>query len=111
MQLGPVIFSRDAEAYGLGRSFLERLFGCEYYNNDDENYVTKLVRNYQCRPVILYLSAKLFYKGELIACKDEISSPMNLRALLPNKEFFVLFKGIQGCEREGSNPYCLIGLR
>lgn len=30
---------------------------------------------------------------------------MNLRALLPNKEFFVLFKGIQGCdEREGSNP-------
>lgn len=105
MQLGPVIFSRDAEAYGLGRSFLERLFGCEYYNNDDENYVTKLVRNYQCRPEILYLSSKLFYKGELIACKDEISSPMNLRALLPTKEFFVLFKGIQGCdEREGSNP-------
>ncbi|KAK9288065.1 hypothetical protein L1049_016511 [Liquidambar formosana] len=104
-QLGPVIYSRDAEAYGLGKSYLERLFECEFYWNGDENYVTKLVRNYRCHSEILYLPSKLFYEGELIACKDDTSSSMTWGNLLPNKKFPVLFIGVQGCdEREGSNP-------
>ncbi|XP_057958127.1 probable RNA helicase SDE3 [Malania oleifera] len=103
-QLGPVICSKEAEAYGLGKSYLERLFEYEFYNKKDENYVTKLVRNYRCHPEILSLPSKLFYEGELIACKDNsISSAFS--DLLPNRKFPILFIGIQGCdEREGSNP-------
>lgn len=106
MQLGPVVFSRDAEALGLGTSYLERLFECEFYQNEDENYVTKLVRNYRCHPAILDLPSKLFYKGELMACKEDDSSCIDLSFdFIPNKEFPVLFFGIQGCdEREGNNP-------
>ncbi|OMO98913.1 putative RNA helicase SDE3 [Corchorus olitorius] len=105
-QLGPVIFSKDAEAFGLGKSYLERLFESESYYNEDDNFVTKLVRNYRCHPAILDLPSRLFYKGELIACKEDnslsITSQVNF---FPNKEFPVLFFGIQGCdEREGNNP-------
>ncbi|THF99592.1 hypothetical protein TEA_023853 [Camellia sinensis var. sinensis] len=42
MQLGPVIHSKDAETYGLGKSYLSRLFECELYDPGNENYVTKL---------------------------------------------------------------------
>jgi helicase MOV-10 len=108
MQLGPVIFSRDAESYGLGKSYLERLFECESYDSGDENYVTKLIRNYRCHPEILHLPSTLFYEGELIACKesnDDSTSLMTLTNLLPGKNFPVLFFGIQGCdEREANNP-------
>ncbi|GAV89955.1 AAA_11 domain-containing protein/AAA_12 domain-containing protein [Cephalotus follicularis] len=105
MQLGPVIHSREAENYGLGLSYLERLFEFESYCCQDENYVTKLVRNYRCHPEILYLPSMLFYEGELIACKDDTCSVMNSVSFLPNREFPVLFYGTQGCdEREGSNP-------
>ncbi|RWW83434.1 hypothetical protein BHE74_00008050 [Ensete ventricosum] len=105
MQLGPVIYSRKAENYGLGKSYLERLFECDYYGSSDENYVTKLVRNYRCHPAILDLPSKLFYKGELIACKEDTRSSIYEYVDLPNKAFPVLFVGIQGCdEREGNNP-------
>lgn len=108
MQLGPVIYSRDAEAYGLGKSYLERLFECESYSNGDENYVTKLVRNYRCHPDILNLPSDLFYEGELIASKestDDTTSLLSMVNLLPGRNFPVLFFGIQGCdEREGNNP-------
>ncbi|KAJ4956500.1 hypothetical protein NE237_013283 [Protea cynaroides] len=106
MQLGPIVFSREAETYGLGKSYLERLFECEVYYREDENFVTKLVRNYRCHPSILELPSKLFYKGELIACKEETyASICSWEDLLPNKEFPVMFIGVQGCdEREGNNP-------
>lgn len=108
MQLGPVVYSKEAEIYGLGKSYLERLFECEYYSTGDENYVIKLLRNYRCHPDILHLPSTLFYGGELIACKDENSLLMDtadILKVLPNKEFPVLFFGIQGCdEREGNNP-------
>ncbi|KAF5738652.1 RNA helicase SDE3 family protein [Tripterygium wilfordii] len=105
MQLGPVVFSRHAETYGLGKSYLERLFECEPYSSEDENYITKLVRNYRSHPTILDLPSKLFYQGHLMACKDDTSSFMTSVNFLPNKEFPVLFFGIQGCdEREGNNP-------
>ncbi|XVF28804.1 hypothetical protein REPUB_Repub15cG0063300 [Reevesia pubescens] len=104
-QLGPVIYSREAESFGLGKSYLERLFECEFYSKGDENYVTKLVRNYRCEPEILYLPSLLFYNGELIPCKDDTGSFLNSVMFLPNKKFPVFFFGIQGCdEREGSNP-------
>ncbi|XVE62877.1 hypothetical protein DITRI_Ditri06bG0155000 [Diplodiscus trichospermus] len=105
-QLGPVVFSKDAEALGLGKSYLERLFECESYYNEDDNFVTKLVRNYRCHPAILDLPSRLFYKGELIACKEDNSSSITSKVdFFPNKEFPVLFFGIQGCdEREGNNP-------
>ncbi|KAI3958755.1 hypothetical protein MKX01_017755 [Papaver californicum] len=106
MQLGPVIYSKNAEMHGLGKSYLERLFKCISYNNEDENFVTKLVRNYRCHPSILELPSNLFYKGELVACKEEKCSFTDAwKSLLPNKEFPVLFAGVQGCnEREGNNP-------
>ncbi|GAB2294816.1 Probable RNA helicase sde3 [Dionaea muscipula] len=106
LQLGPVIFSRDAEMHGLGKSYLERLYECEFYLQGDESYVTMLVRNYRCHPEILSLPSRLFYKAQLIACQEvDTSSPRAWEILLPNKEFPLLFYGIQGCdEREGSNP-------
>lgn len=105
MQLGPVIYSKEADSYGLGKSYLERLFEFESYHNGDENYVTKLVRNYRCHPEILHLPSILFYKGELIPCKEETDSLVNSVSFLPNKQFPVLFFGIRGCdEREGNNP-------
>lgn len=108
MQLGPVIYSKEAEIYGLSKSYLERLFECEYYCTGDENYVIKLLRNYRCHPDILHLPSTLFYGGELIACKDEksfLTDSADILEVLPSKEFPVLFFGIQGCdEREGNNP-------
>ncbi|CAK9160682.1 unnamed protein product [Ilex paraguariensis] len=106
MQLGPVIFSRDAEIYGLGKSYLERLFECKFYGVKNENYVTKLVRNYRCHPAILYLPSQLFYRGELISCKDDDTwSSITWVEILPNKQFPVFFFGVQGFdEREGGNP-------
>ncbi|KAJ4843442.1 putative RNA helicase sde3 [Turnera subulata] len=108
MQLGPVIYSREAETYGLGKSYLQRLSESEFYCDGDENYVTKLKRNYRCHPDILHLPSNLFYKGELIACKDSTDDSTSLLSLvnfIPGKNFPVLFFGIQGCdEREGNNP-------
>ncbi|ESQ36377.1 hypothetical protein EUTSA_v10006684mg [Eutrema salsugineum] len=104
-QLGPVIYSRDAESLGLGKSYLERLFECDYYCEGDENYVTKLVKNYRCHPEILDLPSKLFYDGELVASKENTDSVLASLNFLPNKEFPMVFYGIQGCdEREGNNP-------
>ncbi|XP_050240644.1 probable RNA helicase SDE3 isoform X2 [Quercus robur] len=105
MQLGPVIYSKEAETYGLGKSYLERLSESDIYYNGEENYVIKLVRNYRCHPEILYLPSMLFYNSELIACKDDESAFLDGVNLLPNRDFPVLFFGIQGCdEREGNNP-------
>ncbi|CAL5397419.1 unnamed protein product [Camellia sinensis] len=105
MQLGPVVYSKDAKVFGLGKSYLERLFECEYYHNRDESFITKLVRNYRCHPAILHVPSKLFYRQKLLACKEDTSSLKSWLSLLPNKEFPVLFIGIQGCdEREGNDP-------
>ncbi|XP_062084560.1 probable RNA helicase SDE3 [Humulus lupulus] len=105
-QLGPVVYSQDAAAFGLGKSYLERLFDCKHYCDEDESFVIKLVRNYRCHPTILDLPSKLFYNDELLPCKEDNSSSKYSQVdFLPNKEFPVLFVGIQGCdEREGNNP-------
>ncbi|VFQ78197.1 unnamed protein product [Cuscuta campestris] len=105
LQLGPIVFSKDAEKYGLGTSFMERLFETSsvYVNS---NYITRLVRNYRCHEAILKLPSEMFYNGELIACKeDDKKTSWNLDDLLPNPEFPLLFIGVQGYdEREGNNP-------
>lgn len=107
-QLGPVIHSKDADTLGLGRSYLERLFECDLYRDEVEGFVTKLVRNYRCHQAILDLPSKLFYNGELLACKEEdcdLQQRIIGMGLLPSRGFPVLFWGIQGCdEREGNNP-------
>ncbi|KAK4485283.1 hypothetical protein RD792_007916 [Penstemon davidsonii] len=64
LQLGPVVFCKDAEINGLGTSYLERL--CELYANGNKNVMTKLIRNYRTHPAILYLPSHLFYNGVLI---------------------------------------------
>ncbi|KAI3752033.1 hypothetical protein L2E82_23135 [Cichorium intybus] len=106
VQLGPVIFSKDAESYGLGRSYMERLCESKFYKNGNPNYVTKLVRNYRCHPKILSLPSELFYKSELISYKEaDTLYPLNWKDFLPKAEFPVVFKGVQGVdEREGNNP-------
>ncbi|KAL3828774.1 hypothetical protein ACJIZ3_017576 [Penstemon smallii] len=106
MQLGPVVFCKDAEINGLGTSYLERLFECELYANGKENFMTKLIRNYRTHPAILYLPSQLFYDGLLMPCKEENSGfTTSMDDLLPDKEFPLIFVGIQGCdEREGCNP-------
>lgn len=103
-QLGPVVFSKDAENFGLGMSFLMRLFECDAYRDERDGFVTKLVRNYRSHPAILSLPSNLFYNSELLACKGDSDSSISFE-LLHNKDFPVLFIGIQGCdEREGNNP-------
>ncbi|KAG8096036.1 hypothetical protein GUJ93_ZPchr0013g37662 [Zizania palustris] len=106
MQLGPVVYCKQAEKDGLEKSYLQRLlFEYEQYSTRDPNYVTKLVRNYRCHPTIMELPSDLFYEGELIACKGNDVSPIFDCINLPNKSFPVLFVGIQGCdEKEGNNP-------
>ncbi|KNA22582.1 hypothetical protein SOVF_032830 [Spinacia oleracea] len=104
MQLGPVIFSQDAKKHGLGKSYLERLFECDLYSEGDEGYVTTLRRNYRSHSEILCLPSELFYNGELMACYKPMNST-SWEDLLPNKEFPILFTGIQAYdEREGDNP-------
>ncbi|KAH9618772.1 hypothetical protein KSS87_008059 [Heliosperma pusillum] len=103
-QLGPVIFSPDAKNHGLAKSYLERLFECELYSEGDEGYVTTLQRNYRSHPDILQLPSELFYNGQLIACHESLES-LPWADLLPNKEFPILFNGVQAYdEREGDNP-------
>ncbi|CAN6290597.1 unnamed protein product [Urochloa humidicola] len=105
MQLGPVVYCKQADKDGLGISYLQRLlFDFEQYQRGNPNYVTKLVKNYRCHPAILELPSELFYGGELIASKEDEESAYDCIGL-PNKSFPVLFVGIQGCdEREGTNP-------
>lgn len=105
-QLGPVVFSKEAEELGLGTSYLERLFESDLYLKGDTSFMTKLVRNYRTHKAILRLPSELFYDGELIPCKEvNKDSSTSWEGIIPDKDFPLLFIGIQGCdEREGSNP-------
>ncbi|KAJ4840716.1 hypothetical protein Tsubulata_023462, partial [Turnera subulata] len=73
-QLGPVVYSKEAEAFGLGKSYLERLFESKVYSNGEKGFLTKLVKNYRGHPAILDLPSKLFYNAEPLACKEDTSS-------------------------------------
>lgn len=113
-QLGPLIRSPIALKYGLDKSYLERLSTLTTYLPASANgrslvynnsLVTKLVRNYRSHPAILDLPSRLFYDGELIACANESRNSLVEWDELPNKQFPILFIGIEGRdEREGTSP-------
>ncbi|XP_054426454.1 LOW QUALITY PROTEIN: RNA helicase Mov10l1 [Pteronotus mesoamericanus] len=116
MQLGPVIKSRLAMAYGLNVSLLERLMARPVYLRDENAFgacgaynpllVTKLVKNYRSHAALLALPSRLFYHKELEVCAD----PKVVAALLgweklPRKGFPLIFHGVRGSEaREGRSP-------
>ncbi|KAM4574007.1 RNA helicase Mov10l1-like [Odontesthes bonariensis] len=109
-QLGPIVKSKLATAYGLGVSLLERLMANPLYCKHDWGYnsklVTKLIYNYRSHEALLTLPSKLFYQGELCfkAQKSVVESLCQWKTL-PKKGFPLLFHGVRGTEmREGKNP-------
>lgn len=107
-QLGPVIASHLARAFGLGRSFLERLMdnGGIYARPYNAVYITKLVRNYRSHPAILELPSSLFYDSELVNAADRGSTHSFVGwPELPNKQVPMIFEGLVGEEtQEGDSP-------
>ncbi|KAM5250575.1 RNA helicase Mov10l1 [Hipposideros larvatus] len=116
MQLGPVIKSRLALAYGLNVSMLERLMSRPVYLRDEDAFgacgaynpllVTKLVKNYRSHAALLALPSRLFYHRELEVCADpEVTTSLLGWEKLPKKSFPLLFHGVRGSEaREGRSP-------
>ncbi|XP_029420225.1 RNA helicase Mov10l1 isoform X1 [Nannospalax galili] len=116
MQLGPVIKSRLAMAYGLNVSMLERLMSRPAYLRDENAFgacgaynpllVTKLVKNYRSHSALLALPSRLFYHRELEVCADPrvVTSLLGWEKL-PKKGFPLIFHGVRGDEaREGRSP-------
>ncbi|XP_051916639.1 RNA helicase Mov10l1 [Hippocampus zosterae] len=109
-QLGPIVKSKTASAFGLGLSLLERLMANPLYAKQEWGYnpnlVTKLIYNYRSHEALLTLPSKLFYHGELCAraSKAVVDSLCQWKTL-PKKGFPLLFHGLRGKEmREGNNP-------
>ncbi|KAL3838921.1 hypothetical protein ACJIZ3_023512 [Penstemon smallii] len=104
MQLGPVVFCKDAEIGGLGTSYMERLLESELYANGNKIDMSKLIRNYRTHPAILYLTSRLFYDWGLMTCKEEnLGFTTSMDDLLPNKEFHLLFVGMLDLEEQESS--------
>nr|XP_034373022.1 RNA helicase Mov10l1 [Arvicanthis niloticus] len=116
MQLGPVIKSRLAMAYGLNVSMLERLMSRPAYLRDENAFgacgaynpllVTKLVKNYRSHSALLALPSRLFYHRELEVCADpKVVTSLLGWEKLPRKGFPLIFHGVRGNEaREGRSP-------
>ncbi|XP_073937892.1 RNA helicase Mov10l1 [Castor canadensis] len=116
MQLGPVIKSRLAMAYGLNVSMLERLMSRPAYLRDENAFgacgaynpllVTKLVKNYRSHSALLALPSRLFYHKELEVCADpKVVTSLLGWEKLPKKGFPLIFHGVRGNEaREGRSP-------
>ncbi|XP_006157650.1 RNA helicase Mov10l1 isoform X1 [Tupaia chinensis] len=116
MQLGPVIKSRLALAYGLNVSMLERLMSRPAYLRDENAFgacgaynpllVTKLVKNYRSHSALLALPSRLFYHRELQVCADpKVVTSLLGWAKLPRRDFPLIFHGVRGSEaREGRSP-------
>ncbi|XP_061891869.1 RNA helicase Mov10l1 isoform X2 [Entelurus aequoreus] len=109
-QLGPIVKSKVAAAFGLGVSMLERLMANPLYARQEWGYnpklVTKLIYNYRSHEALLTMPSKLFYHGELCvkAPKAVVDSLCKWKTL-PKKGFPLLFHGVRGKEmREGNNP-------
>ncbi|KAJ3047080.1 hypothetical protein HK097_000254 [Rhizophlyctis rosea] len=130
-QLGPIIRSRVAKAWGLDKSYLERITDLPVYSTTTSpslsstaatpqtdtatqssssfkhpHLITKLVANYRSHPAIIDLPNRLFYGGDLLARADQ-----NMRESLcqwqelPKKGFPILFHHVEGKdEREGDSP-------
>uniref|UniRef100_A0A6Q2YGL2 RNA helicase n=1 Tax=Esox lucius TaxID=8010 RepID=A0A6Q2YGL2_ESOLU len=109
-QLGPVVKSKLAQAFGLGVSLLERLMANPLYSKNGGEYnpllVTKLVYNYRSHEALLSLPSRLFYGGELcVRAQRAIVDSLCHWSRLPTKGFPLIFHGVRGTEmREGNNP-------
>ncbi|CAB3371372.1 Hypothetical predicted protein [Cloeon dipterum] len=108
MQLGPIIQSPMANAFGLGDSLLVRLMETELYRKDmtgyNANVLTKLTYNYRSHPHILKVPNELFYDGELIPCGDmEIISSACKLEWLPRPNFPLIFHGLKGRDEQHPN--------
>ncbi|XP_068525765.1 RNA helicase Mov10l1 isoform X2 [Anas acuta] len=115
-QLGPVIKSKIALAFGLNMSLLERLLSRDMYLRDEDAFsasgsynpllITKLIKNYRSHSALLALPSKLFYHKELEVCADTsvVTSLLHWEKL-PRKGFPLIFHGVRGNEtREGRSP-------
>ncbi|XP_069798041.1 putative helicase MOV-10 isoform X2 [Narcine bancroftii] len=112
-QLGPVLRSPIAIKHGLELSLLERLMNRNaLYQKDSVNglynqdFVTKLLRNYRSHPEILKIPNELFYENELQNHADVyITNSYCQWQLLPKKNFPLIFHGLTGQEdREDKSP-------
>ncbi|XP_076845743.1 putative helicase mov-10-B.2 [Brachyhypopomus gauderio] len=110
-QLGPILRSPLAIKYGLALSLLERLMTQNplYQRGDtglNNQYVTKLLRNYRSHKSILKVPNEMFYDGELQPYADEYTTSFYCNwEYLPKKGFPVIFHGILGKdERESNSP-------
>ncbi|XP_054255949.1 RNA helicase Mov10l1 [Indicator indicator] len=115
-QLGPVIKSKIALAFGLNVSLLERLTSREIYERDENAFstcgaynpllITKLIKNYRSHSALLALPSQLFYHKELEVCADDsVVTALLHWSKLPRKGFPLIFHGIRGSEaREGHSP-------
>ncbi|XP_052790307.1 putative helicase mov-10-B.1 [Mya arenaria] len=111
-QLGPILRAPIAIFAGLDVSFMERIMRDieEYKRGEDRaydnQYITKLVRNYRSHDDIINVPRALFYDGELIAAGDEmILNSMLNKDFLPNKKFPLIFHSVFGTdEREKDSP-------
>ncbi|XP_042372534.1 RNA helicase Mov10l1-like, partial [Plectropomus leopardus] len=109
-QLGPIVKSKLAAAFGLGVSLLERLMANPLYCRHDWGYnpklVTKLIYNYRSHEALITLPSKLFYKNELcVKAPRATVESLCQWTTLPKKGFPLLFHGVRGTEmREGNNP-------
>lgn len=105
-QLGPVLMSRQASAYGLGVSLLERLSHSPLYSRQDRftssgyynpDLLTKLIRNYRSHSSLLALPSFMFYENELVACAPvEVAERMAHFSWLPKPGVPLLFHGVRG---------------
>ncbi|XP_077452584.1 RNA helicase Mov10l1 isoform X2 [Stigmatopora argus] len=109
-QLGPVIKSKIAGAFGLGLSLMERLMASPLYARHECGYnpklVTKLIYNYRSHQALLTLPFELFYHGELrVRAPKDVVESLCQWTTLPKKGFPLLFHGVRGKEmREGHSP-------
>uniref|UniRef100_A0A8C7SAL7 RNA helicase n=1 Tax=Oncorhynchus mykiss TaxID=8022 RepID=A0A8C7SAL7_ONCMY len=109
-QLGPIVKSKLAQAFGLGVSLLERLMANTLYSRENGGYnpvlVTKLVYNYRSHEALLALPSRLFYNGELcVRAQRLVVDSLCHWSRLPTKGFPLIFHGVRGTEmREGNNP-------
>ncbi|CAG08644.1 unnamed protein product, partial [Tetraodon nigroviridis] len=103
-QLGPVIKSKSAAAFGLGVSMLERLMANPLYSRHDWGYnprlVTKLVDNYRSHKALLTLPSKLFYRDELcVKAPRAVVDSLCQWKTLPKKGFPLIFHGVRVGDR------------
>lgn len=104
-QLGPVVMCNFSSNAGLGVSLLDRLMSMDLYKPSkngkyNEKLITKLLQNFRSHPAILKVPNDLFYDGELQAKASNTNFALNWN-LLPNKQFPIIFHGVNGASRKG----------